>query len=155
MALETVSMGVKTDTGDLLVIRNVLQIVKNRVVLELQDIVSVVNLFIQELHAHRGVLCIVSKEFVTKLKAVVLKDARQDSMETRVITHAVPGVQEGHVTNIVETAMLDVNRTGQDFNATVRITITKTKKIRKLQNKYATLCDITLKSTTRWFRIQI
>lgn len=87
------------------------------------------------------------------MKAVVLKDARQDSMETRVITHVVPGVKEGHVTNRVETALLDVYRTGQDFNAMVRFTITKTNKIRKFQNKYVTLCDITLKSTTRWFTI--
>lgn len=61
----------------------------------------------------------------------VYRDAHQDSTETCVITDVVLGVQEGHVTKTVETAMLDVYRTGQEFNATVRFTIIEKPKILK------------------------
>lgn len=92
MALVTVPMGVETDTGDLLVIFNVLKIVENQTVTAKLDNVPAVSLGIGDTRVFHNVQCIVSKECVTKTMGTVKKDVDLVSMETRVITHVVLGV---------------------------------------------------------------
>lgn len=92
MILVTVPMDVYTDTGDLLVNRNALQIVTSRPVIVKLDTVSAVSLVIWEIHVIHSAQCTVSKECVTKTMGTVLRDAHQDCTETRVITHVVMGV---------------------------------------------------------------
>lgn len=92
MTLVTVTIGVETDTGDLLVIFNVLQIVKNQNVIEKLDNVSAVSLGIGDTRVFHSVQYIVSKECVTKATGTVKMDAHRDNMETSAITHVVLGV---------------------------------------------------------------
>lgn len=92
MALVTVPMGVETDTGDLLVIFNVLKIVKNQTVTAKLDNVPAVSLVTGDTRVIHNVQRIVSKEFVTKAMGTVKRDAHRDNMETRVITHVFLGV---------------------------------------------------------------
>lgn len=87
------------------------------------DNVSAVGLVIGERRVIHNARCIVLKESVTKAMGTVKRDALRDSMETRVITHVVLGVKEGHVTNRVEPAMLDANRTLQGVSVMVRTPI--------------------------------
>lgn len=101
------------------------QIVKNATVLYIVDIVTAVSPVIGETHVIHSVQYIVSKESVIKSVVAVHRDARRDNMETRVITHVVLGVLEGHVTNKVQSVLMDVCRTGQGLNVTVRFTIIK------------------------------
>lgn len=90
MTLVFVPMGVQTDTGDLLVIFNVLQIVKT--VIAKLDNVPAVSLVTGDTRVIHNVQRIVSKEFVTKAMGTVKRDAHRDNMETRVITHVFLGV---------------------------------------------------------------
>lgn len=92
MTLVIVPMDVQTDSGDLLVISNVLQIVKNKNVIEKLDYVSAVSLVIGKTLVIHNARCIVSKEFVSKAMGTVKRDVHLVSMETRVITHVVLGV---------------------------------------------------------------
>lgn len=92
MTLVIVPMDVQTNSGDLLVISNVLQIVKNKNVIEKLDYVSAVSLVIGKTLVIHNARCIVSKEFVSKAMGTVKRDVHLVSMETRVITHVVLGV---------------------------------------------------------------
>lgn len=92
IALETVPMAVKTDTGEQHVNLDVLQIVRNGPVTVQMDFVSAVSLVTGEIHAIYNVQYIVSKEFVTKPVVAVHRDAHQDGMEICVIEHVVLGV---------------------------------------------------------------
>lgn len=92
IALETVPMAVKTDTGEQHVSLDVLQIVRNGPVTVQMDFVSAVSLVTGEIHAIYNVQYIVSKEFVTKPAVAVHRDAHQDGMEICVIEHVVLGV---------------------------------------------------------------
>lgn len=123
MTMVTVPMVVQMDIGGLFVILIVLQIVKNQTVTAKLDNVSAVGLVIGERRVIHNARCIVLKESVTKAMGTVKRDALRDSMETRVITHVVLGVKEGHVTNRVEPAMLDANRTLQGVSVMVRTPI--------------------------------
>lgn len=79
---DTVPKDVKTDTMDLPVILGVLQIVKNRTVIEIQDIVSTVNQVSGAMIVHQVAQCIVLRISVTKLMVNAHMDAHQESMET-------------------------------------------------------------------------
>lgn len=92
MTLVIVPMDVQTDSGDLLVISNVLQIVKNKNVIGKLDNVPAVSLVIGDTRVYHNVRCVVSKEFVTKAMGSVKRDAHQDNMETPAITHVALGV---------------------------------------------------------------
>lgn len=92
IALETVPMAVKTDTGEQHVNLDVLQIVRNGPVTVQMDFVSAASLVTGEIHAIHNVHYIVSKQFVIKPMVAVHRDVHQDIMETYVIEHAVTGV---------------------------------------------------------------
>lgn len=87
------------------------------------DFVSAVSLVTGKIHAIHNVQYIVSKEFVTKPMVAVHRDVHRDIMETCVIEHAVSGVQEGYATNTLQHVLMDVCRTGQGLNVTVRFTM--------------------------------
>lgn len=115
---DPVQQVVLTNIGDLPVIHIVLKTVKNRHVTIQLDCVLHVSLVFGETPVHYRVHHFVTGKFVTKLMVTVYMDAKQDTMDSLVMKTVVMDVLEIHVLKKVESAQMDVNRTGQEKNVT-------------------------------------
>lgn len=121
MHLGSVSRGVLMDIGEISVIQHVLWTVKNRLVMEVLDIVSPVSPDFGETPVHYCVHHFVTREFVAKTMVPVHRDARQGGMGWSVIEYAALDVNMIRVINRVGYVSMDANRTGQGTIATVSI----------------------------------